>query len=398
MGKRTKTVTTPNNDLTKHDAVMPGGAGPNTFVPSMVEDKKKPHDLGEAEPRYETEEAVPIFDVHGDITLDDLKEICANNNRRIADTGDASPIIFGEGHTSDEEGSDRPVYGFADNYRIGRLGKLHPRPVILADIHIRSDKYEESKDYPRRSVEFWQNSKFIDSIALLGGTTPARDLGMMFDRASVKSGVDRLIRYEMSKEKRAMADDTDKGEQDKFDNMLKNSAVFRKFMASDEECDEPNKNAAEEQDDEPADKSAKHSRAEQLKVERDEARIELARFRRERETEKAQVADVLKRLRKAERQDDLKQLSYEGYSIDLATEISEVVEMDDATYARHIDRIKKNYQRDPLNVALIPQVAAVRADAADATAHKARAERARKYALQNGCSYEHALEQIKTEG
>ncbi len=144
-------------------------------------------------------QAVPVFREHeivqkdkktGEVTKrievnrEKLREIAEENNRRIAESGDMTPVCIG--HTRrDKDGiplpatEQPPVIAYARNYRVGEFG---PQKVscILADFYVEKGKEGELNKYPRRSPEFFANDNFFDPIALLGAQTPQLDLGLVF--------------------------------------------------------------------------------------------------------------------------------------------------------------------------------------------------------------------------
>lgn len=116
-----------------------------------------------------------------------LEEIARNNNNRVLTTGDPAPLIVG--HTSDDpRAPERPVVGYAVNYRVkesrdpttGRVSY-----AIHTDYKVRKDREHVIEDFPRRSVELWLGRKELDPIALLGGTTPERDLGVIIRKSRI---------------------------------------------------------------------------------------------------------------------------------------------------------------------------------------------------------------------
>lgn len=113
------------------------------------------------------------------VTPEFLQKVAQNGNRREAETGDLCPIIIGR-HTKKNaaETSQPDIVGFARNWSVGQLGKTN-RMAAFADFWIRNEDLERVKKHPRRSAEIWRNRAEIDPIALLGATTPERDLGML---------------------------------------------------------------------------------------------------------------------------------------------------------------------------------------------------------------------------
>ncbi len=149
--------------------------------------------------QYEVEPDVPLFDAHTDYdekgeplrVFDEkkLRQIADECNERAKRTGDLSP--FGPGHLlydqkdpktgmvtyKAKETDQPPVWGFFHNFRVGEFGPEKVK-AILADMLVRKDKRDEAMTYPRRSVELWAKSNFIDWVALLR-RTPQRDLGVL---------------------------------------------------------------------------------------------------------------------------------------------------------------------------------------------------------------------------
>ncbi len=128
---------------------------------------------------------IPVLDEHeltneagqpeGRVDFKILKQIADNNNRRVMNTGDPAPLIVG--HTSDDpQIPEKKVVGYAINYRVAPF--KNGRHAIYADFAFRRKYAHAFEDYPRRSVELWLSKRELDPIALLGGTTPERDLGV----------------------------------------------------------------------------------------------------------------------------------------------------------------------------------------------------------------------------
>lgn len=135
-----------------------------------------------------------------------LEEIARNNNNRVYTTGDPAPLIVG--HTSDDpQAPERPVVGYAVNYRVKESRDPKTGRAVYAihtDYKVRKDREHVIEDFPRRSVELWLGRKELDPIALLGGTTPERDLGVIIrksrisgftlDRSSASNGIRSIDR------------------------------------------------------------------------------------------------------------------------------------------------------------------------------------------------------------
>ena len=103
-----------------------------------------------------------------------LSQICDINNKRIRETGDKVPLIIA--HTDDK--GEKKVVGYAKNFRVTDFFQTG-RKAIAATFEVMKDCVDEVRKFPRRSVELLINSGKLDPIALLGGTTPERDLGLL---------------------------------------------------------------------------------------------------------------------------------------------------------------------------------------------------------------------------
>lgn len=143
---------------------------------------------------------VPVFKAHttrDGHEMDEraLRRICQRCNDRIRDTGDFAPIVLR--HTDDEGERDPEVVGFAGPYRLGTVGRLEPKPAILATLRIFREDANKVRKYPRLSVEYWADESdptngYFDPISLLGAETPELDLGIRY--AKDNSGL-TLMRY-----------------------------------------------------------------------------------------------------------------------------------------------------------------------------------------------------------
>lgn len=145
--------------------------------------------------KWHTVASVPLLDEH-EMAGDDgravaqvdrsvLEEIAANNNRKVRETGDPATLILG--HTSDDpRAPEKPAQGFVVNYHVKPFKRDESGRVIYAihgDYKLRPEKAHLVEEYPRRSVELWWHKKDIDPIAMLGGSSPERDLGVVLRNA-----------------------------------------------------------------------------------------------------------------------------------------------------------------------------------------------------------------------
>jgi len=141
--------------------------------------------------RWVTVPSVPLLDEHemtneagkpvATVDRAALEEIARNNNKRVYDTGDPATLILG--HTSDDpRAEEKPAKGFVVNYQVKPFKRDETGRVIYAihgDYKVRPQNKHLLEEYPRRSVELWWNKKELDPIAMLGGSSPERDLGVV---------------------------------------------------------------------------------------------------------------------------------------------------------------------------------------------------------------------------
>jgi len=109
-----------------------------------------------------------------------LERIAANNNDRIRQSGDLTPITLG--HTKDDapEEEQPKIVGYGGPFYVAPLWSTGRQALFVKQAKF-MERYEDKiRDYPRRSVEIWfDDNPMVDPIALLGATTPERDLGLM---------------------------------------------------------------------------------------------------------------------------------------------------------------------------------------------------------------------------
>jgi hypothetical protein len=118
-----------------------------------------------------------------------LQEIAANNNKRVIETGDPATLILG--HTSDDpRAPEKPAKGFVVNYKVKPFKRDPQTGQVLYAIHgdykVRPKNAHLIEEFPRRSVELWWNKKELDPVAMLGGTTPERDLSVIIRKARLR--------------------------------------------------------------------------------------------------------------------------------------------------------------------------------------------------------------------
>ncbi len=142
--------------------------------------------------KWVTVPSVPLLDEHemsneqgkpiAQVDRSALEEIARNNNKRVMETGDPATLILG--HTSDDpRAEEKPAKGFVVNYQVKPFKRDPVTGRVIFAIHgdykVRPQNKHLLEEYPRRSVELWWNKKELDPIAMLGGSSPERDLGVV---------------------------------------------------------------------------------------------------------------------------------------------------------------------------------------------------------------------------
>lgn len=106
-----------------------------------------------------------------------LEDMAHAGNERVASTGDAVPAIIG--HTTDDPNDpQKPVKAYFTNFKVLPFFDTG-RYALAADLKYHPQDAAYLNQYPRRSVEAWIRRRQVDPVALLGGTTPDRDLGLL---------------------------------------------------------------------------------------------------------------------------------------------------------------------------------------------------------------------------
>lgn len=373
-----------------------------------------------------------------DVTESMLRKIAENQNKRVAETGDATPLVIG--HTKDDahEHEQPEVVGYATNWSVKKFFKTG-KHALACTFHLFKKSADKVRKYPRRSVELWLDSLTIDPISLLGATTPERDLGLL--KLSKSSGGSKIV---------ASLDDSgelsvDENTQQIVDAVLeaiKGTDVWQ-FMTqkmeeesagSDEspsgagsesplagmeappeggEFDpssgqgladalggEPDGDEGANPEDVPTDEqepvqmsaataSGSNTFAPAGMGNRPQqySKVSFAKLARENEDMKHALNSLIVRYRRSEREKDLIQLETEGYMLDRSEELSLCDNLTDEQFKSHLQRVRHRYQKAPVGVMpIMEQTAAVNRgrSAGDAMA-------AARYAVNNNVSYEEAV-------
>ncbi len=330
---------------------------------------------------------------------EELQEIVENCNRRANDTGNLLP--FGPGHLipdkyengklveKTDERKQPPVWGAYSNFRVGRFGPKQ-KLAILADQHVRKDKIAEARDYPHRSIELWVQDRYADWVAHLK-RSPKQDLGLVIYQANRRKVCYSMDAYDPTNPpdvsiQPPVESGAPEGHKEFMEHMSyafpHMKAMHEKFagewavmpehekaryaagpgIASSTSGFVPSTGKEKLRMEKTPDQIAAEvksaadamSAAEKQRMDKAENDLKLARYEKEVEGLKAEVA-VLKetnvkkdqeaKLARYER--DLSQLIAEGYELTLADEMGDVADFTPERFAKHVERIKKCYKRVP---------------------------------------------------
>lgn len=470
--------------------------------------------------RWLRKKAVPILDEHTlkdddgeelmEVDATKLQEIADKNNRRIAETGDLTPVIIG--HTLDDKAEkEQPeIVGYAHNFRVAPF-KHTGRKALVADMKFMADKKAIVNAHPRRSVELWLTDWKIDPIALLGATTPERDLGLlqlsregtrkirrilyekspMFlntgpsdvnggqtenpeTQAIVMQVVEALqqtdvwqwLQQQMQEQSAAAAvppeaalgpdaglppepgleeglydepglededeypedeededyDDEDEDEDEEDEDRVDYSAVsmpsgtntftpsaispHRKMSRTpapqrvqpgrDRQPAQPSRQPAKRRYQAPRQPQIDPEVAERIRLAMDARRGQMARYAAHLQHLDRENQELRLKFQRTERERDLIQLESEGFLLDRVEELDYVADLPDDVYKRHLNTIRKRYQRAPIG-ALHFSASDLRSKAPTAGRDKDRAIQVAEYAAKKGISYASALSDLEGE-
>lgn len=354
---------------------------------------------------------VPIFDQHDGREDDKLKlvftpgvlqEIADNSNRRMLDTGD--PCVIYDEHTSDDPVAQKPILlGFATDFEVGDFGNLDPRKCIFATFKFKKETWDLARQKPRRSVELWMDDLVIDVISLLGDERPARDLGLLFSKKSkqkakyryelkeTKMNLEEIVKKcleawmatpemgwvkeHMSKMKHDMEEE-EKADFNK-DEEVEEEAMMKKKKAkelAEEKIEKVPGGSVELEDSEWEEDEDEGMHSEKYKIQRDQERRKWSRLNEENKQLAGRLATIEKENRLNKRKADLMQLENEGVLFDMAEELDVVGDMEVARYSKHLNHMKKRYQRGPIGVSIkaaIPTGGVAKKEADSEAVHKA---------------------------
>ena len=351
------------------------------------------------------DEDIPILDEHTvnyagkTLTIDEkvLLKICNNQNRRVEETGDEVPIVIG--HTIDgAPEKDQPeIIGYASHFRVLPLKKTK-RKAIFCRWRILKDKMPLLRRYPRRSVELWLSKMEIDPISLLGASTPERNLGLIRYNKQGTSYSYSLEEGNMEKDEIVKEVLAQLEEQD-WVKLLKNLAEELKEALS-EEKEPPEVSEEEPVKEEGASatntyipESVGRDEKEVYQRSLDSLRIKLSRYEAQTKALETEVSSLRKKYQRVEREKDLVQLEAEGYLLDRNEELDSTDSLSDDSFKKHLDLIRKRYQKAPLSKSIIIP-ASGRISEED---KKEKTKKAVELATKKNLSWDDAWEQVNGE-
>lgn len=362
------------------------------------------------------EKEIPILDEHDlldedgkvvfSIDADFLRDVARNNNQRVQETGDETPIVVG--HTKDGAGEkEQPeIVGWARKFSVKPLYDTG-RQAIWVLARFAKDKVDQVRKFPRRSVELWLRKKLIDPISLLGATTPERNLGVLrFQAGDQTYSAESPSEENMNKDEIVQSVLSALEETDVWKFM---ESLMKEASGDGAQADEgvlppgpgvpgeqsPTMDASEgEKEDE--EKPQKYSPAasntsvpQMVKKNQSGDVVKLQAAYAKLEGTNSVLADQVIKLqaqvRGIRREKDLVQLESEGILFDRDEELSMIESMDDTQYAKHLDLIRKRYQKAPLG----PGFQTVSRTASRQTSRE-EALRIAAYASEHGLKYEDA--------
>jgi len=382
------------------------------------------------------EHQMKIGDKVIDINAQKLQDIADRNNRRIHNTGDEIPLIIG--HTKDgADEKDQPeVVGYASNLRVKDFMNTGKK-AIAATFKYHKASADLAKKFPRRSVELWTRDWKLDPIALLGATTPERDLGLVrFKRkgprkysrllpmtgtqdtneivagvvaALQQSDVWQFVQSQMRANQgmEMGIDDSLLPTNEEDDSLLPEEEMGLEEEVPMEEGEEgleeevPEEEATGVEGEDPDAVEEEPEEKEPVRMNRqdeDDVKVRLSRVEKENgdlvaKLSAAEVAvqEIKLKYQRAQRDAELMGLENEGYLFDRKEELDHVSNLSEEAYASHINIIKKRYQRAPVGGATFNPAK----DAVKEVKGRGKEDMAAiaKLALDKGISYEAALAQ-----
>ncbi len=316
---------------------------------------------------------VPIFMEHEDAVSGDkvdkarLQELAEINNRRTRESGTPGSIVIG--HTPGRKEEEIQHVGYKKNYHVGVFGPKQ-KLGLLCDFYFKPEKYLKAMDYPHRSIELW-NDGIIDTVSVLA-RTPQLDLGLLLPEAgpthktqlaSVGNDGAELNCYSRGGERRIyqLCEESPMDNPRVIELLEQIKAEFSKMAT-------------------PPDPKGlvTYSKEDHQKL-----LDEHVKLKKERD-------DAIKLYQKQGRQQALETLKNEGVQLDVEEELNDVLSLDDAAFTKHVEKVKKCYQRSPVGGGFIGTEAPPGGEKADYDRNAVR-----KYASTHGVSIPDAVAAVQ---
>lgn len=343
-----------------------------------------------------------------------LRQMANVNNERVVM---GEPPVIHVGHNDDDKFSTKPVIGFMSDFITGVRNGL---TTLYARFLVYPDQVDEIRKYPRRSIELNFGQKIISSIALLGSREPALDLGLLYqkDVQTMKFSKDTLSCEQdniLGDEKMDMSDEF----KAKVLELLCETDMYKYFQAMSEKKDESadlevkedEKKVDEDKKDDEV-KASDETMDEEVKkdevveeVKADEEKKEVKDEDKEAKKEDEEEDDNAKKFsaitaelehyklmfQRQEREKKLMVLESEGYCLDVASELADFDGLDEASFNRHLNTIRKFAKAAPVNKKF--SVATI-SNGGSANVAKdvnvSRIEKIKAHALKNKITYQEA--------
>lgn len=375
------------------------------------------HTYGMNDSEFTIFENVAIFDEDADHSPERLAELVEINNQRVADTGDECPIIIG--HTSNDLPEiDQPeIVGYASNFVMGVIGNIRPRAAILATFKILSSCIDRVRKFPRRSVELWDDG-VIDPIAIVGASTPRKDLGLLTYTRKKGHGITRYSSNTLSGDDMSENITVDKDELIALIAQVIEQSEVGQYVKQlmEQPKDEPSEGEADassddEPKDEPKDDEADKNEAspggnntsppsdddddqDKEKNSKDKfARERLAeQYARQLSEKQNEIDDLQHKYTRSQRERELLTLANE-YSFAIDEELEYVSGMTTEQFEKHVQLIRKRYRKAPVNMKPI-NPKPLSDSGATQMFSKDFSEKVVEYATKNKCSFNDALEKV----
>ena len=329
-------------------------------------------------------------------TLKDLHEIAAVNNSRVSSTGDKAPLVIGHVKPGLPESYQPEVVGFASNYRVANFGGKN---VLMARWEIFKSQFDYAMKFPRRSVEIHEKDKVIDPIALLGATTPARDLGLVYCNKDGDNVVQCMhdCDYSQAAPDQKLLIDT-------FLAALFETDQWKSLVSS---------TKVKNMNDSPAVQNAKCPKCsheyeqkvqlaktpatdDAVRMEVDQYRIKLSKLEADLASTNAELTKVRSEARRESRERQLVQLEAEGFVLNRAEELQDADHLSDDQFKVKLERMRKNYRKSPVSQAVIPTADNTEGGAdGKVKLDKGTMMKIASYATLKGCTFQDALQEYE---